>query len=355
MSKVPSIRFDTAALPPAERFAAWCHAMPYYDLSVAAGSDPRAFRIFADAWMLGEIVATATALSPVRFERSAAKIAADRCDHFSLLLSRQGGWIGDAGGRPITVGPGEIMIFDLSRPFEIAGAGSHTATLTLTRAAMQSSGMCDRDLNGLLIHGLAGRVLADHMMLLTRHLPSMDAGEAPAAVRGTLGLIGACIGANAETRSAVPPERDDKARHRASCYIDQNLGQQDLTSDKICKEIGLSRSSLYRAFAPLGGVADYVRARRLEAAHAMLENPVHDRHIADIAATLGFVSDAHFSRVFKERYRYSPRQVRDGEGAALRALAALIDTHASGEIFKAWLERVSQGSAAPDGYALSGS
>jgi AraC-like DNA-binding protein len=341
MSKVPSIRFDTAQLPHAERFAAWRRAMPYYDLSVADGSDPQAFRIFSDAWMLGEVIITATQLSAVRFERTAAKIAADGCDHFSLLLSRQGGWIGDAGGHPMTVGSGQIMIFDLSRPFRIAGTGSNTTTLTLTRAAMETTGMCGRDLNGLLLDGLAGRVLADHMMLLTRHLPGMDLGEAAAAIKGTVGLIGACIGANAEMHPTAPPDREDKARHRASCYIDQNLGLRDLTSGKICRNVGLSRSALYRAFAPLGGVADYIRARRLEAAHTMLENPAHDRFISDIASDLGFVSDAHFSRVFKERYRYSPRQVRSREAAALQALGALMDTHASGEIFRAWLELVS--------------
>ncbi len=240
------------------------------------------------------------------------------------------------------------MVVDLSRPFRMIGSG-HNASLTLlTRAALASAGLHSPDLGGLLLQGLAGRVMADQIMLLFRHLPNMDPDEAPAAIHATLGLMCACISANAETQSTVPPEPDDRARHRASCYIDEHLGRRDLTPEKICRDVGVSRSALYRTFAPLGGVADYIRVRRLEAAHVLLENQAHDGYISNVASGLGFVSEARFCRLFKARYRYAPRQLRNREGAELRALAAVVDGHASRATFKTWLERVRQGSTTRD-------
>jgi AraC-like DNA-binding protein len=339
MTKVPGIWFDTADLPEAHRFDAWRTAMPHYDLSIADDSDPHSFRISSDAWMLGDMVVTTTQLSPVRFVRSAARVTADGCRHFSLVLPRRGSWSGDAAGRSITLGPGQIMIFDLSRPFEVAGAGGDTVTVTLTRAAVEATGACDRELHGLALEGLPQRVLADHLMLLIRQLPIMDDGDTVIAVRATAGLIGACVAATPAT--AAVPEREDKVRHRVNRHIDAHLGRRDLTLRHICREIGVSRSVLYRAFAPLGGVADYIRTRRLEAAHVLLETPDRGRNISSVAADLGFVSEAHFSRVFKERYGYSPRGARDREANALRELAALSDTHASAQLFKAWVAQIS--------------
>jgi AraC-like DNA-binding protein len=341
MSKVASMRFDTADLPEAERLGAWRAAMPAYDLFLADESEPEGFRVRSDAWMLGDIIVTATQLSPVRFVRSAARLETDGWNHFSLLLPKQGSWTGDADGRMITIGTGQIVIFDLSRPFQVVGTGSDTATLTVTRAAMEAVGVRGSHLHGLMFQGLPARVLADHMMLLIRQLPTMDAGEIAAAIRGTVGLIAACIEASPEPQAAAMSERDDRVRHRAGRYIDQNLGRPDLTSHRICRDIGVSRSVLYRAFEPLGGVADYVRARRLEAAHVLLETPTVDRGIADIAGDFGFVNDAHFSKVFKRRYGYSPRHARNRNTAALHELTALIDTHARANLFSAWLAHLS--------------
>jgi AraC-like DNA-binding protein len=191
-----------------------------------------------------------------------------------------------------------------------------------------------------MFQGLAARVLADHIMLLIRQLPAMNSVAAPTAVRGTVGLLAACIESNPEPQAAAMPERDDKVRHRVSRHIDQNLGLRDLTSQKICRAIGVSRSVLYRAFAPFGGVADHIRARRLEAAHVLLENPNVDRAIWDVARDLGFATDAHFSRLFRQRYGYSPRHARNRNAAALDELAALIDMHSRAELFKAWLTQV---------------
>jgi len=67
-------------------------------------------------------------------------------------------------------------------------------------------------------------------------------------------------------------------------------------------------------------VAHYIQEQRLARACAELGNPAHDhRRIYEIAYALGFSSEAHFSRVFRATFGFSPSDVR------ARAQAARVD------------------------------
>src|SRR6478752_3394227 len=85
----------------------------------------------------------------------------------------------------------------------------------------------------------------------------------------------------------------------------------------LCSAFGLSRSALYRLFAPLGGVSDYIRRRRLERARLALNGASLERGgIGKLARRFGFSSDDAFSRAFKARFGVAPR-----EAAQIRVLA----------------------------------
>jgi AraC-like DNA-binding protein len=106
-----------------------------------------------------------------------------------------------------------------------------------------------------------------------RRIPHIEITQAAAIVNATCSLIGYCIAAAPKLQDVDPRSRDVAIRHRVFHYIDGHLGTPNLTRAKICNEVGISRSVLYRAFALLGGIADLLRARRLEAAHPRWKNP----------------------------------------------------------------------------------
>ncbi len=74
--------------------------------------------------------------------------------------------------------------------------------------------------------------------------------------------------------------------------------------------VGAHPSHLAREFKTAFGmtVGDYIRDRRLEWAYDELGR--NDRKVADIAVAAGFSDNAHFSRVFKQRYGKSPSTLR---------------------------------------------
>jgi AraC-like DNA-binding protein len=310
-SSVPSLHFDGADFPEAERFDRWRALMPPYDVArLDAASEP--FLIKTDAWLLGELVVTSGVVGPVRFVRPREKIRLDGVDNLSFLLLRSGFWTGDIDGKMLTAGPGELVMFDLARPYSAEGAGSDHVTVQLPRKAIENEVAVLPDVHGLVLTHAPGRMLADHFLSMVRHLPDMRMTDVAAVTRATINLIVGAVTILTEGRETPESANGAALRHRVRRHIDQNLTNPALGPEGICRELAISRSALYRAFEPLGGVAYYIQGRRLEAVHALLSRADGHRRIADIAYAHGFTNDAHFSTAFRRRYGYTPSDARRG-------------------------------------------
>jgi AraC-like DNA-binding protein len=94
---------------------------------------------------------------------------------------------------------------------------------------------------------------------------------------------------------------------RVKRYIEQHLGSTALSPVMICRNVGVSRSQLYRLFSGSDGVSRYIRTRRLLKARAVLLASAE--RVSNVAFAFGFSSHAHFSRVFKQTFGYAPGNV----------------------------------------------
>jgi AraC-like DNA-binding protein len=94
-------------------------------------------------------------------------------------------------------------------------------------------------------------------------------------------------------------------------HIEANLDSESPTVAELCRRFGLSRASLYRLFVPDGGIARYIRDRRLHQAFRMLASPAGCRaRIIDIAVSFQFSSDSTFIRAFRRRFGLTPGALR---------------------------------------------
>jgi AraC-like DNA-binding protein len=98
------------------------------------------------------------------------------------------------------------------------------------------------------------------------------------------------------------------------------LEDGELAPETICRDLGLSRRTLYRIFEPLGGVGRYIQDLRLQRIHDQLQFG-DTEPIADIAARYGFENKEVFWRAFKRRFGVTPGDVRNS-GAEREAGAA---------------------------------
>lgn len=94
----------------------------------------------------------------------------------------------------------------------------------------------------------------------------------------------------------------------ARSYIDDHLGDVDLSVAKVASTVGISERHLARLFADVGSPpSSYILERRLDRARQLLTDPLEVRTpVAAVAARSGFASQAYFSRAYKSRFETTP-------------------------------------------------
>jgi AraC-like DNA-binding protein len=334
---IPTVHFDTSDLPENERFDAWCSAVHAHRAWLPGGADPTQFAALVDAWTLGEVVLTHSRLPAICLARTPEMARADSQDWIILAFQLKGTTVFtlDHGDRVRTVGPGEIIAFDMTRDFKSEASAHEVITCAISRRAMLHAAQEIPPHHGRLMEGGWGRLLADYLLSLVRQLPEMAAADAPELGRTLVQLVAAGLKAASDTPLPSRPVVD--VRHRAETYIEQNLTSPTLGPLEICKTLGISKARLYRAFMHSKGVTAYIRKRRLEAIHVLLNDPRDTRSIGEIAYQYGFVSEAHFSRAFRQKFGFSPRQARIG-------LPVTIETDEGDNettVFRRWVQHLS--------------
>lgn len=92
--------------------------------------------------------------------------------------------------------------------------------------------------------------------------------------------------------------------------INDNLDDSSLNVEKLCQDVGLSRAHLNRKMKELFGLtpSEFIRNIRLRKACELLKQP--DVDISQIAYSVGFSSQPHFSTAFKRFTGISPSEYR---------------------------------------------
>lgn len=325
---IPTLHFDGAALPPVARLAAFAR-LTAYDVHLPTGTPPEEFTIDSRAWLLGDLVVHTSRLSAVDIERSSAHFRSDGRDTYSFALLKHGGWHGELDGDEVQVGSGQVAIMDFARTWRVSGTAQENVMLVVPRTVAHAAAPHAPPLQGRTLDGTSGRLFAEHLLALVRHLPDMVDRDVPVVRAATLALLsGALSTMSADGATASQPSGEPFGRLRA--FIEANLTAADLDVARICRELSVSRPTLYRVFGATGGVATYIRRRRLEAAHARISDMTDDTSMAEIADLYCFSSHAHFSTAFRRRFGYTPRDARSidpvsgGGPAVFRQWSALL-------------------------------
>jgi AraC-like DNA-binding protein len=313
--ELPFSLFTTANLRPRDQFDAW-----HQSISVIFDTEPLAdraveqgFNASVRAYHLGALMVTRVDFDGQRFVRDRRKSLLDGLDHYLVQLYATGGLVGTAEGRERVLRGGDVQILDLSRANTTEAAASATIAVVIPRDTLRMALPGAGDLHGLVLRGDdgAGGLLADHMRSLLARADAITVPDAPAIAQATTDMIGACFHSTAETRARAQTAVELAMLDRIRRHIETNLKASTLDADSLCTVFRLSRTTLYRLFGPLGGVAAYIQERRLARAHVELANPaLGHRHIYDIAYDCGFTNEAHFSRVFRRAFGMSPSDAR---------------------------------------------
>lgn len=242
--------------------------------------------------------------------RGPGEIRRSGLDNFALMLDLSG-MKGDADGVDVNTPAGSFHLRDLARPSALKVGAVDAIVLAMPR---------DRAPRWLIesnIHGLSvdrtsqvSRLLTGHLMALLESAPSLTLEDGLAGVEAALVMAEKAFTHKGQLNSDQTKAAYAGLRNSTVILIDKRLHDPELGSASLTRALGVSRATLFRAFALTGGIHLYVKRRRLEVARkALLARVGRKPTVAEIAHAHGFVSESHFSRSFRDEYGHAPGSV----------------------------------------------
>ncbi|MET4632225.1 helix-turn-helix domain-containing protein [Kaistia defluvii] len=312
-SAMLSSRFDTFDLAPSAQFAAWRdHYRDVFDLDLADGR-AGSYRAEHSAWALGGLTLTRASMPPgiVRQWRHWTR---PRVDDWMLVVAPH------AARRTDELDVPPLTFRSLARPFESRGKDGEVLSLFLPRHLfVGQAAIFDSLRPAVPCTGLTA-LMVDYLVSLEHRAPLLSGPELGRVAEATLAMVKACILPSAEHWAPAADTLNQATVARARRLIQQNLGVPSFGPGTLVRELGMSRSALYRAFQPHGGVLAVIKQERLIEAHRRLAAARKAPAVGEVALSLGFTDHSTFSRAFKQHFGYPPSDVigldllRDAKG-----------------------------------------
>ena len=101
---------------------------------------------------------------------------------------------------------------------------------------------------------------------------------------------------------------DEELMERIMKVVNENMTDSDFNVEKMCEEIGISRTQLHRKMKELTGVStsEFLRNIRLDEAARLIRE--HRINITQVSYAVGFTNNSHFSTAFKRYFGMSPSE-----------------------------------------------
>lgn len=155
-----------------------------------------------------------------------------------------------------------------------------------------------------------GDFLSDYMRLLERNLPTLEPSDVDRLPGAVEAMIAACLAPSADRAATARRQIDFTMMERVRKAVRENLFSPSLGPKRLCRDAAMSRSQLYRVLGNEGGVAHYIRRRRLSESFSILCDASNAYPIAKVAEMLCFADPSSFSRAFRQEFGLTPREVR---------------------------------------------
>ncbi|MCX5613588.1 MULTISPECIES: helix-turn-helix domain-containing protein [unclassified Streptomyces] len=311
---------STGEVPEGERFDWYSDIVSREVMPAALSSErPAEFQGEAAVLDLGDIRASRFSLSPLRSRRTAAMIRRGDPEQYQLALLRKGATSLSQHRNECTVGAGDLMLWDTSRPSDnqmpAAGGQVRATILLLPRNIMP---LRTQRLDQVLARRIPGdrgmaAILASFMTSLEDHSAECTPEELRRLGTIAADLATACLAQLLGAEDRLPTEvRTQALVQRIHAFIEHNLSDPMLNPSAVAAHHHISVRTLHQLFHDQKETLHArIRRRRLEQCRTDLANPGLRAHrVGAIAARWGFSGPVVFSRSFREAYGISPTDFR---------------------------------------------
>jgi AraC-like DNA-binding protein len=236
-------------------------------------------------------------------------------DYLFCVLQKQGRGAVRQDHRVAELEPGDLVCYDTTRPYEIEFSNNfEQIVVSVPRDLIRVHVASTENVTATNLSGkrTLTKMLGDLFVSLPSAIDENDTFTHEALATGVLEMIAANL------RSLVPTEVSSVSKlkryhlDRIKAYITTRLGDPDLCVSAVSEALGMSISSLYRAFeGEPCTLSQLVWTQRLEGARvALLDRSRGNKSIKEVAFEWGFADPAYFSRAFRRRFGTSPSTLR---------------------------------------------
>jgi len=281
-----------------------------FEFDIPAYAAGETFAASTGLCFLPDLTVSWSRITASRFTRTMRTIAARGTDQILVVCYRSGHFDMTVAGQTRRVQAGEIAFIDLSQELVIEAPAVDNISLAVSRRKLEAmvpfldaahGFVRPRDALSNVLRGMLEGIEA-----AGPHIPVVDARGISAAV---LQLVAACL--EPLLRQTAEAGRNTVSLVAIKAFIEQHLLEPALGPQALLGAFGITRSTLYRLFEPLGGVSAYIARRRLHRAFRLLSDTRQPRgRISQLASELGFSHPSAFTRAFKDAFGLSPKDVQ---------------------------------------------
>lgn len=261
----------------------------------------------------GEVRVSVMSGSPCVVTRDADLIRASDPGFLTVVLHQSGRAAVAQDGRHCLLGPGDLVNYVTSRPYELtfwepyeavvitvpmAALGSHADTLAGRTAIAVATDSGPRDVVGTLFEGLAAKI------------GDCTAGEANCSKEYLADAIVSLVIAELVDIPPLGAGEDLADRMLAHCL--SHLADPGLTVKSVARAHGVSVRYLHKVLAPRAiTLSAWIRRQRLERiCRDLADDSLSGRTVSAIAARWGMTDAGHLSRALKSEFGVTATEIR---------------------------------------------
>jgi AraC-like DNA-binding protein len=311
-----SVRFSTRELTKPRQLEAWRGwYADSFEVAPLDGPD-RGFAGESEVWKLDGVALVSVSAPPLRAIRTKSLIRRDPTDHWVITIGKRAtGLMLEKDQMSVPAGvPFVLSLGDFSASQRDL---DNRLQLHIARDKFSAIAPALDAARGQAVSTPLGSMLAEYIKLLERQLPSLTDEDARNLPQAIAAMVAACVAPAADRMTAAYGQINATLKDKARRCIQGNLRSHKLGPDMLCRELGMSRSSLYRLLEAEGGVTRYIQRHRLAESFAQLSDPSNTKPIVAIADELGMLDPSSFSRAFRRQFGISPTDVREATRAGL--------------------------------------
>jgi AraC-like DNA-binding protein len=309
-----SSTFTTQNLKPSDQLQAWQEwFFPAFEITPLEPDDP--FEAQNSLWKLGDVIVSRVLAPSVHVKRTKANLKKAAGDHWVLTYCRQGDTTVRTPKGEFTAPEGVPFFWLFGDEFESKRTRVDRIQVLLPRERFNNLTPALDAARGTAFETPLGALLGDYILALERQLPSLNEDDASRLATTSCQMITACIAPSADRLRLAEQGISIGLFERAKLIINGQLHSFKLQPTMLCRQLGISRSQLYRLFERKGGVTHYIQRQRLIRIFDALCNPDDRRPISAVAADFCFEDPSSFGRAFRREFGCNAGDVRASAAA----------------------------------------